>query len=225
MLRVASIAAGLGLLLSVSPAQEKPAGQNFSSGEVIIKFSGRGKAAELSARAVAEGNPSDEGLSSYIKSVSSEVGVPLEVKRFGSGGNVIVAVREPELVANLLKRLRDNPSIESAHVISQQRASVATVEVNFREGTPGADALARAADANAGSSDEVQAITEKLEQYCRVPLTARVGSPRQFLLTPDLQRLTLDLAARLSKRPDVEYAQPNFIRRPTSANSEFQPPK
>jgi hypothetical protein len=222
---LAYIAACFGLLLTGSPAQEKPLGQHFSPGEIIVKFSGKSKGAELSARALAEGNASDAELGSYIQSVSSEVGVPLEVKRFGSGGNVIVAVQQPELVANLLKRLRGNPSIEYAHVVSQENASVPTIEVTFKQDAPEAEALAHAAGAGPASSAEVQSITEKLEQYCRVALIARVGSPRQFLLTPDLQRLTLDLAARLSKRPDVEYAQPNFIRRPTSATGEFQPPK
>ncbi len=225
MLRLASIAACFGLLLSVSPAQEKPAGQDFSWGEIIVKFSAKSRGAGLSARALAEGHPSDAELSSYIRSVSSEVGVPLEVKRFGSGGNVIVAVRQPELVANLLKRLLDNPSVENAHVVSQQSASILTIDVTFKQDTPEAEALAQAAETNAGSSAQIQAMTEKLEQYCRVALTARVGSAHQFLLTPDLQRLTLDLAAQLSKRPDVEYAQPNFIRRPTSATSESQPLK
>lgn len=221
MLRLASIAACFGLLLSVSPAQEKPAGQPFSSGEVIVKFSGKSKGAEISARALAEGNPSDAELISYIRSVSSEVGVPLEVKRFGSGGNVIIAVRQPELVANLVKRLRDNPSVEDAHVVSQQSASVPTIEATFKEDAPEAEALTRAAKMGAESNTDVHAITEKLEQDCRVALTGRVGSPHQLLLTPDLQRLMLVLAARLSKRPDVEYAQPNFIRHPISATSEF----
>lgn len=225
MLRLASIAVCFGLLLSVSRAQEKPAGQRFWPGEVIVKFSGKSKGAALSARALAEGNPSNAELSSYFQSVSSEVGVPLEVKRFSSGSNVIVAVRKPELVANLLKRLQDNPSVEDAHVVSQQSASVPTIAVNFKEDAPEAKALARAAKIGVESSTEVQAITEKLEQECRVALSARVGSPHQFLLTPDLQRLTLELAARLSQRPDVEYAQPNFIRRPLSATSEFRSPK
>ena len=215
MLRLASIAACLGLLLSVSPAQEKPAGQQFSSGEVIVKFSGKGKGSALSARALAEGNPSGAELSSYIQSVSLEVGVPLEVKRFGSGGNVIVAVRQSELVANLLKRLQDNPSLENANVVPQPSVSVPAIDVTFKTDAPEAEALARAAETGTGSSAQIQAMTEKLERYCRVALTARVGPPRHLLLTPDLQRLTVDLAARLSKRPDVEYAQPNFIRHPT----------
>ncbi len=224
MLRLASIAC-LGLLLSVSHAQEKPAGQQFSSGEVIVKFSDKGKGSALSARALAEGNPSDAELTSYIQSVSSEVGVPLEVKRFGSAGNMIVAVRQPELVGTLLKRLQDNPSVENAHVVTQQSASVPTINVTFKPDAPEAEALARAAETSAGSSPQIQAMTEKLEQYCRVALIAHVVSPRQLLLTPDLQRLTLALATRLSKRPDVEYAQPNFIRRPTTATGEFQSPK
>lgn len=225
MLGLAYTAAFFGLLLTVGPAQEKPAGQQFLSGEVIIKFSGKSKGAKLSARALVEGNPSEADLSSYIQSISREVGVPLEVKRFGSGGNVIVAVRMPKVVANILKRLGDNPSVEDAHVVTEQSTSVPTIEVHFKETSPEARVLARAAKKGAESSTEVQALSEKLEQGCRVALSARVVSPRQLLLTPDLQRLTLDLAARLSKRADVEYAQPNFIRRLTSTTGESQSPK
>ena len=224
MFRLASIAACFGLLLSVIPAQEKPAAQNFSSGEVIVKFSGKSKGAALAARALSEGDLSDAELSSYIQSVSSEVGVPLKVTRFGSGGNVIVAVRQPELVAGLLKRLRDNPSVEDGRVVAEQNASLASIEVIFKEGSPEADVLVGAAKKGGESSTAIQSITEKLEQNCRLPLDARAVSPRQLLLTVDLHRLTVDLAARLSKRADVEYAQPNFIRRPTNATSEFQSP-
>ncbi len=221
MLQLAYIAACFGLLLSMSPAQEKGGEQYFLPGQVIIKFSEKSKGAVLSARALAEGNASDAKFSSYIQSVSREIGIPLEVKRFGSGGNVIVAVRQPELAADLLKRLRENDSVEDARIVPEQSTSVPSIEVDLKENSAGAKALAQAAKKGVEPSAEVQAIAEKLEQDSHVALTARVVSPRQLLLTPDLKRLTLDLAARLSKRADVKYAQPNFVRRVTSATREF----
>jgi hypothetical protein len=175
----------------------------------------------LFERALAEGNAADANLSSYIQSLSEEVGVPLEVKRFGSGGNVIVAVRESELVANLLKRLGSNPNVESVQIASQEGRPPSTIEVKFKEDTPEAKEVARAAKIPTESSAEIRAITEKLEQSCRVPLTARAMFPNRLLVIPDPQRMTLDLAARLAKLADVEYAQPNFIRRPMT--SEVQP--
>jgi hypothetical protein len=225
MLRLVCLGAFVGLLLGVCTAQPRPSGQHFMSGEVIVRFSAKSKGSDLSARALAEGNPSDAALSSYIQSVSSDVGVTLEVKRFGSGGNVILGIRHAELVANLLKRFRRIASVENAHSFVEQSASASSVEVVFKENSPECEVLAQAAKKGTEPSAQVDAITKKLEQDSMVALTARVVSPSHLLVTPDWQRLTIDLAKRLAKRADVEYAQPNFIRRATSGNSDFQLPK
>jgi hypothetical protein len=225
MLRWTYVVACLALLSSVSKAQDKLSGQYFVSSEIIVKFSGSGKGAELAARALTEGNPSDARLGSYVKTISSEVGVPLEVKRFGSGGNVILAIRLAELAENLSKRFRDIPDVEDAHMVSEKNVSISAIEISFKQNCREAEILAQPAQEGAESRVELEAITKKLEQDGGVPLTARVVSPRHLLVTLDLQKLTVDLATRLKKRSDVEYAQPNFVRRLTNGNSGVQSPQ
>jgi len=202
-------------------AQEKPVGPPFSPGEVIVKFSAKSQAAELSARASALGNPADAELSSYIRSLSAEVGIPFAAKQLGSGGTLIVAIRQSDLLSDLLKRLGKNPNIKDSHVVSGQ--SPPAIEIHFKENSPEAKALAEAAKESGESGHELQALTAKLQADCRFAVTTRVVSPLHLQLSPDLQRLTLDLVARLSKRPDIEYAQPNFIRHPIGSASNASP--
>ncbi len=225
MLHSTYLAACLVVLLGVGAlaAQEKPATQLFAPGEVIVKFSGKSEAGRISARALAEGTPSDAALTSYIQVLSKEVGIPLEVKQFGAGGNLVVAVRRPELIAILLKRLRETIDVKETRVVSGKNPTAPAVEVDFVQGSPETEVLAQASSETGASRPEVQAIIEKLEHACGFALTSRIVSRSQILVTPDLRALTLDLAARLSKRTDVEYAQPNFIRRPTGSAGQLAP--
>lgn len=223
MFRPLHVAACLALLLSSDAAQDKPTGQRFASNEIVVKFSGTSKGAELAANALVEGNPSDAALGGYVKAISSELGVPLEVKRFGSGGNVILAVRTSELVDDLAKRFRTIPDVEDARIVSEKIASTSSIELDFRENSRETEVLARAAGKGPESSAGVDAITGRLEQDYRVPLTARVVSSRRLLVTPDLQKLTMDLVMRMKKRADIEYAQPNFVLHPTNTHSDINP--
>ena len=227
MLHSTYLAACLVVLLGVGAlaAQEKAAAQLFAPGEIIVKFSGKSEAGQISARALAEGTPSDASLTTYIQVLSKEIGIPLEVKQFGSGGNLVVAVRRPELIAILLKRLRETTDVKETRVVSGNDPTAPAVEVDFVQGSPETEVLAQGSSETGASSPEVQSLTKRLEHACGLALTSRIVSRSQILVTPDLRALTLDLAARLSKRTDVEYAQPNFIRRPTGSIGQLGPSK
>jgi hypothetical protein len=206
-------------------AQEKSAAQLFAPGEIIVKFSGKSEGGQISARAIAEGTPSDAALTSYIQVLSKEVGVPLEVKQLGSGGSLVVAVRRPELIAILLKRLRETTDVKETRVVSGNDPTAPAVEVDFVQGSPETEVLAQESSETGAPGPQAQAITERLKHACGLALTSRIVSRSQIVVTPDLRALTLDLAARLSKRTDVEYAQPNFIRRPTGSAGQLGPSK
>ncbi len=138
---------------------------------------------------------------------------------------MILAVRQVELAADLSQRLRSISSVEDTHLVSEKSAAASTIRISFKENSREAETLAQAAQKGVQSSADVEAIAAKLEQECRVPLNARASSSRQLLVIPDLQRLTLEVAAGLRKRTDVEYAQPNFIRYRMTGNSNVQQPQ
>jgi hypothetical protein len=203
-------------------AQEKPAGQHLVANEIIVKFSGHSRGGELAARALTEQNSSDAALAEYVRSISSELHVPLEIKRFGSGGNVILAVPTTDLLENLTTKLRGLSSVADAHVVSDRNGVISSIELDFKESSRESEILARGANKNAVSNTGIEAITEKLGRDLAVPLTARVTSPRRLVVAPDLERLILDLTTKLKSRADVEYAQPNFVRRLAKENSGVQ---
>jgi len=220
MLHVRSISTYfLVMALSSSPvgAQEKPLTPPFVPGEVMVKFSPTSKAAALVAAASANSDRPDARLVSYVDSLAREVGIPIAVKRLGSGGMMTVSIRGSDLVARLLSRLRANPHVKEASASSgtpsPSMVPQAMVHVEFVERSTEAEAVAKIADSGRETGPELDPFVKGMERESGIPLIARVTSPRQVQLSVDLGALTLDLAARLRKCAGVEYAQPNFIRR------------
>jgi len=195
--------------------QEKPLTPPFVPGEVMVKFSPTSKTAALVAASASSDQP-DARLVSHLDSLGREVGIPIEFKRFASGGMLIVSIRRDELVAHLLKRLHSNPHVKEAGAASvvgpPALAAQPVVWVEFGERSPETEAVAKIAASGREWGPEMDPFVKGLEHEFGIPLTARITSPRQVLLSVDLSALTLDLAARLRKHADVEYAQPNFIR-------------
>ena len=224
MFRLASIAAVLVLLTCLKAAQRKGAGDNVSLGEVIVKFSDKSKPAEFSAHAIADSNPHDTKLNSYIQSISAEMGIPLEVTRLGSGGNVILRIRESEIVTSIVNRLREDRNVQDVQIIPENDSAAPSVEVTFKDDTPEARVLIRASREGAEPNSDVQAIAERV-QGSDMGLLPRVTPPGRLVLAIDRRRLTLAVVRQLSQRPDVEYAQPNFFRRPIEAGNNVQSPK
>lgn len=210
-------------------AQEKPLALPFVPGEVVVKFSPTSKAGALVAAASASRGQPNAPLASYVDSLAREVRIPIGVKRLGSGGMLIVAIQRADLVARLLERLRANPHVKEAGALSAAAttplAAQAVVQVEFAERSPEAEAVAKIAASGRESGSEMDPFVKRLEHESGIPLTARVTSPRQVLLSIDLSALTLGLAARLRKCADVEYAQPNFLRRRMSSAGPSPPPQ
>jgi hypothetical protein len=218
----------LDLAFCPAAAQEKPLAQPFVPGEVVVKFSPTSKAAALVAAASASSDQPNAPLASYVDSLAREVSIPIGIKRLGSGGMLIVAIQRADLVGRLVKRLRANPHVIEAGALSAGTppplVAQAVVQVEFAERSPEAEAVAKIAASGRETGPELDLITKRLQHESGIPSTARITSSRQVLLSIDLSALTLDLAARLRKCADVEYAQPNFIRRRMSSAGPSPPP-
>ena len=211
----------LDLAIFPMAAQEKPPAPPFVPGEVIVKFAPKSQGAELVSAASRGSDQPRAHLTSYVDCLGREVGIPIAVKQLGSGGMLIVAIQSADLAARLLDRLRANQNVQEARALPGKTPSPlvgqALVEVEFAEGSPEAEAVAKIASSGRETGPELSPITARLERESGVPSTVRVTRSRQLLLSVDLNALTLDLAARLRKRGEVEYAQPNYIRRRMSS--------
>lgn len=214
--------AGFVLLLAISPFGTTQTGAP-SPPEVMVRFSSRSKAAKPLARAAAEGNLSDSELKSYVDSLGQKVGIPLQLKQFGSGGNVVLAIRQNDLAADLAKRVRTLPSVKSASPAAAQGRNGPGVIVEFAPGSEDSRTLAQAAASGRDISPALRPTVEKLKQESGIPLSAQIKSSSRLELTLDWVALTTDLAKRLSACPDVEYAQPNFTRHTMSGQASERP--
>ena len=198
--------------LCTSASQEKPQPPRVTSGEVVVKFSPETRAGELTARAATSNSVSDPEVSSYIDALSKDLGVPLEIKRFGSGGNVIVAIRESELANLLVKKLEKEPCIKHARVVHGVDSSgTPAVEADL---IPCGSKKSTSSHEHGSDGRDSRAITDRLEEELGSTVRISELAKNRILLTPSMTELTEDVAARLNQREDVAYAQPNFIRRP-----------
>jgi hypothetical protein len=180
------------LLVAVALAQAPPPPEEarsrptFVVGEAIVKFRG--------------GKASDEAR---LSALSREVGLPLERKRSGSAGEVVVSVDFAKVAERLLEQLRKDSRL----------AEVTRVEGSSTRPTEAIDFRCRAGGAREGDREIVGA----LARSAGLPLTGAVGPDQDLRLTLDLRALTLELIERLRKRPEVESAQPNYLVRKQKA--------
>jgi hypothetical protein len=196
-----------------SLAQEAPALPNAGA-EIIVKFRSQTNAGEMTVRAAARGDGSSEELSRYVAAVGRELGVPLDVKRMGSGGTVRIALRNSELTGVLVSKLQQQRSVKSARRVTESDGSdIAAVRVEFVPGSAEATALANAPRSDSDRRAAADAMAVKLSRVAGLAMSGRIDQHGQLFVTPSLRELTTQIASRLAKRPDVEYAQPNVLMR------------
>ena len=212
MLATNYLRAWIALLLAVGTAvssQEKPASPPMVPGEVIVKFTTKSQGAELVARAAAKGALPDAELNKHVQSLAKKVEIPLAVKQLGSGGNVILTVEQTDLLVTLAQKLKARPNVEQANVTPLGGETVQAIEVRFVPGSLEANALAQIRI----SGYDLRSIIVPLERDYSLKLNGQISNAGFLLLKLDLNALTIDLSRRLAEQPDVEYAQPNFVRR------------
>jgi len=213
-------------LLVDARAQEKSAPPPFVPGEVIVKFSAKSKASESSA-AKAGSNEPGPALVSYVHSLSSELGVPVQAKRLGSGGTVILAIDQSGLLSLWAERLRVDSAVKEVRVMPSglpDRPIRPAIQVQFVEGSAEEKLVGKLAADRKQTSSELEAIKDKFEKRLGCPLTVSVSDATWIQVVPDFNSITQDLAKQLAKRPDVEYAQPNFMRGRMASTSQDSPP-
>ncbi len=114
-----------------------------------------------------------------------------------------MAVNLETVAARLLEQLRKDTRL--ARVTRVEGSSTTPVEaIEFR---------CRAALGKEGDRD----LVDGLVRSAGLPLSSALSADYDLRLTLDLRALTLELIERLRKRPDVEYAQPNYVARKQKA--------
>lgn len=202
----ASVALGIATRQSTSPI-------NRGAGEIILKFSAQSRAGIEVARAATDSDVPSAAIESHVSSLGRELGVPLEAKRLGSGGTVIVGLRSAEVPDAIAKRIRHERFVQSVRTVPKSQALDAMVEVQLASGSAEATSLQQR-----GSDDErseaVRRVADKLERASGLPLKGVVDRSGRLVLSLELDAAIDRLVALLNKRADIEYAQPNYRARP-----------
>ncbi len=209
--RLARLSIGASAVVCLGFALEQ--GAPFIPGDVIVKFRSGTPGAETAARAAASG--ADAVLASTVRSLSHDLGVPLLFKRLGGGGDLLLAVDRAGLEDRLLASLREVRNVarvEPAREGADPEAPRRGLRVRFAQGSAEAEEVARAA-ARAGGAEPIGPLeaTHRLESHAGCPLVGRIDSSGELVVEPDLAALSRQLVEGLTSRPDVEYAQLNYV--------------
>ncbi len=195
-----------GLFGCVTSSQELPSHQTPAARELIVKFVPETDGGFKVARAAAQGDKPTDEVSAFVAALGTEVGVPLEAKRLGSGGTVVVEIRS--LSEALAARLKRQSFVKSAQAMPATPNADAAVQVEFVSGSQEASTVSQGGGLEQRGS--IDALIAKLEGMVAMPLSGRVPQAGQLILKPELQKTTAQLVEWIRKRADVEYAQPNY---------------
>ena len=186
---------------------EGPRDPLFSPAEAIVRFRNNSEPA-LFVAAWAKGEVAAQGrLDTYLAALSEELGIPARAKRVASGGDVILAIDMDALNTRLTSHLRGHPRVVGA--VPTNPPGEVTVEL--AKGSREAQAVEEARlKKPEGVVAAPPVVARELARGFAFDVTGRI-TPRGLLVTVDPRAVTLKLVERLRQRPDVEYAQPNFV--------------
>jgi hypothetical protein len=209
---IALVALQMMLTLPPSAAQDVSPTESFVTGEAIVKFAANSETGTLIARATEKDDAvANSQLKKVVQSLGQEIGLPAELKRIGSGGDIVVSIRRSDLLTELRKRVLANPSVKAANISSKNESLI----VQFVSGSPEGRTVNTILK-NKAHDHELQLLAKNV--IATVPLNARAVSTDTILLTPDPKGLTIDFVRRLQQGHDVQRAQPNFLLGPMSQN-------
>ena len=182
-----------------APAQQPPATRKarFVPGELIVKFRSGSEAARLATGPHAA-TDARATLGPYTDRLSHEIGLPVEAKRALSGGEVLLSIGLPSLTKRLLGEARKENGLQDATLEegASKTAGQSLPAVRVRRSEKDLDA---------------KALTKRLTERLGFSVESRAADGEGLLLFVDGEALTLSTLEALKGRPDVEYAQPNYV--------------
>ena len=196
----------LGALLASchTSGQRAQSEASFVPGEVIVKFAEGSPGAPPVTRSGE--NPLEEpAFSSFLLSLSKEVGIPFQPAQVTSGREVLIAIDEVQLRESLLRRLRQDSRVKDVEAVTPERKYISD--------KPQTHFVVALSDP-LRSESERQRFTADLEKDLGIPLARSVSAENDLVLILDLKPLTLQLVAKLQTRAEVEYAQTNAVLEP-----------
>ena len=215
--KIGAVALSSALLVSCSTASDASPADSGSNPEfisqVIVKFESD---AEIDADIRASMNDSDTpsaAVMQFANGLSREIGIPFEATKITSGRELLVEVRSESLLLDLQERLSQLPEIAASSRTGGGPSSPYRrdeIAVKFKTGTESYRALA-SIDPASGAGPVVARIAATVTRDVAYPVSSRVLTAGELLLSIDATELTQRLVTELRKRSDVSYAQANYV--------------
>jgi hypothetical protein len=217
-----SIAGGGVLLFAAALLPFRPsAGQDLPAApppvrEFIVKF----KAASAGDRAAAQAMQDQAGqaavFADFAAALSGEIGVPVRIYMVTSGRELVLGVDATKVADAAVAGLQQRPDIRRAGRVDGGDAPQPVprdpmLAVEFADGS----AIGRRlADGLPPPDDpDILGLSQDMADRIGLPLGLRPEGPA-ILFRLDIGRVTSELEARLKRRPDVAYVEPNRLLQP-----------
>lgn len=183
------------------------------AGDLMVKFRDESDIGQAIAAVQAEKRSLTDVGEALARSLSTDVGLPLQVLRLTTAREVLLSLDRELLLRQLAERASRDPAVRRAEPLTLPATVLAAERGSVRL--------------------ELQASTRPAELPARLALPGLLQPQVQVLLPPEAAsaaaqaegtlQLQVDFAAllqaltgRLQARPDVAYAQPNRVMRPAA---------
>jgi len=189
-------------------------------GELIVKFSaGEDIDTRIGEALRALDGPDTEmhhpEIRDEVSRLSEQAGVPLVMVRITGGGELMLAISRRVFLESLAERVRSRAEVNAVEIFHDpSETALSHNDELIVEFGGEADALERLRESSEAECKEVaRSIISTLLEEPAYSFDGRRLDDNRLSISVDIQKVALDLAARLNERPDIEYAQPNFAVR------------
>lgn len=170
--------------------------------EIIVKFAADQAINEMITVAF-DDKTAQASLERYVQTLSEELVVPFVYSRLTSGREIVIEVPEKRVLQMIAERIRRSEGVEKVVVArrTSQETGYAVGEILVSVDS---------ARIEIGPRGVADALAVRLVNDARFPVNGEARADGLLAITADLERIIGTLAADLTGRSDIEYAQPNY---------------
>lgn len=195
-------------MLSCSNAEPNGVG---ATAEVIIKFGegqGQGQGQIINEVVIRAFDNAEEekNLAGLIRDFSREVAAPLRYSRLTSGREVVVEVLEADIIFAIAERIRRSAKVQKVGVARRTTGGSVGGPVNTGKMLI---VMLDSAFKHPTDSAAADTLANRLIADPRYPVTGARLADGQLTVTLNFERFVADLCGELTRRPDIDYAQPD----------------
>jgi hypothetical protein len=184
----------------------------------IVKFEAGSAGDGVAAQAAQDTSAQTALFADFAAGLSGEIGVPIRIYTVTSGRELVLGVDAAKVADAAIAALEQRPDVARAmRVAGGDEPQVASrdpvLAVEFAEDSAIGRRLAEGRPETLQDDPEILGLSRDVAGRTGLPLTLHPEGPA-IAFTLDLERLTSDLADRLTRRPDVAYVEPNRLLQP-----------